>query len=81
MYVKEHTNVRYTLHIRLLVYCVQILLAEHVDANILNVSGATPLHMTRDPEIIRVSPCPAVVLIIIYVLLSPHWMLAQPNSH
>ncbi len=33
---------------------MQLLLAEHVDANVQNVIGATPLHMTRDPAIVQV---------------------------
>ena len=33
----------------------QMLLAEHVDPNILNEDGATSLHLARDPAIIRVS--------------------------
>lgn len=32
-----------------------MLLAEHVDPNILNEDEATPLHLARDPTIIRVS--------------------------
>jgi len=33
-----------------------MLLAEHVDVNILNSNGATPLHMARDHNIIQVNP-------------------------
>lgn len=32
----------------------QMLLSEHVATNIVNSTGATPLHLARDPAIIKV---------------------------
>ncbi len=46
---------------------MQLLLAEHVDANVRNRNGATPLHMARDPSIIQVSRVHGVYMDIVCV--------------
>ena len=35
-------------------YQFQVILSEHIDPNLLNSNGATPLHFARKPAIIKV---------------------------
>ena len=39
-----------------------MLLTEHVDANIVNESGATPLHSARATAVIKVSVCAPIII-------------------
>ncbi len=42
-----------------------MLLTEHVDANIVNESGATPLHSARATAVIKVSVCATYIFILL----------------